>query len=189
MAQTFDPRIAEHWKRTSNMTVEYMWMTDPEGNNDCVLDEFGLPSYSDCGSTRILSELRDLGVEMFSPPINRLIATGPDHTVVASSLADELRDMGVAIGSWSLEREGCIFKEGDREKTPEIQPAVIGPCGEVSSNSYYYLPVEGSSAFQHVDVLMLMEALFDKVGIVALFSDFPGTVAAYLNCITTQVLV
>lgn len=63
---------------------------------------------------------------------------------------------------------------------------MAAPCG--ISGGWYYDPLEGDAVFQHMDVLRVMDALFRPaseggVGIVALFADFPATVAAYVNCI------
>ena len=63
--------------------------------------------------------------------------------------------------------------------------ARIAPCGDKSSRSRagYYGPLEGVATFQHADVLRVLDALFARVGIVAIFSDFPATAAGYVNCV------
>lgn len=171
--QTFDREVAAYWKKTRpEMTVEYMWNRDPPPGQDC-------NEPSDCGGPAVLKGLHELGVELFAPPINVLLSTGADHSIVPSATAGLLKELKVrAIGSWSLEREGCRS-----EKSAQLQPAAMAPCGEKQPGSFYYGPLEGQSTFQHADVLEVLDVLFRQVGLEALFSDFPGTVAAYANCV------
>lgn len=125
-----------------------------------------------------------VGVEVFSPPIYMLLDNGPNHTIVPSATAKMLQDMQVrAIGSWSLERQGCSAKAAPLGPSAQLEPAAMAPCGEKQEGGWYYEPLEGESVFEHSDVLEVLDALFRKVGLVVLFSDFPGTVAAYSNCV------
>merc|ERR1719401_1204980 len=104
MAQTFDHRIAEHWRKTwPSMRVEYMWEALPAPGRNCTLKD-GEEYLGSCGGPDLLRHLADLGVDMFAPPINLLIASGPGRTIVPSETATLLKSLNVkSIGSWSLE--------------------------------------------------------------------------------------
>lgn len=171
--QTFDHRVAEYWKTTRpSIPVEYMWETTPPPGRNC-----SATGIADCGSRAILEHLNSLGVEMFSPPIQRLVDSAPGHRIVKSATAKMLHEIGVrAIGTWSLERQGCDLD------SPEKQPSGWAPCG-IAGKGFYYSTLEGQSAFQHADVFRVLDVLFREVKIVGLFSDFPATVATYINCI------
>ncbi len=138
----------------------------------------------ECRSVR---HLADLGVNVFSPPIRSLVAASStgDHSIMPSDAALSLQAMGVAIGSWSAERAGCA----DDTAPLAVQPASAGPCG--FGGGWYYDPLEGEATFQHIDVLRVLDVLFKPVteggvGIVGIFSDFPATVSAYINCIAQR---
>eukprot|EP00928_Gymnodinium_smaydae_P000631 TRINITY_DN10240_c0_g2_i1.p1 TRINITY_DN10240_c0_g2~~TRINITY_DN10240_c0_g2_i1.p1 ORF type:complete len:586 (+),score=84.14 TRINITY_DN10240_c0_g2_i1:63-1760(+) len=190
--QTFDYRIAEHWKKTRpEMTVEYMWQVPPPAGANCTGGSGNGDNHGpngpggDCGGEQLLEHLNRLGVNMFSPPIFTLLQNGPNRTIEPSDTARMLQRLGVeSIGSWSLERQGCEPKESLPYKQPvtaENNDAYIAPCWDVEA--WYYSTTNGNSTWQYVDVLAVLDALFRKVGIKHMFSDFPATVATYVNCI------
>lgn len=183
--QTFDHRIAAHWKTTRpNLSVEYMWETDQMDNEEGVLcypsnGDLNGNVGGDCGGKLLIQKLVDLGVDLMAPAIPVLLASGPNRTVVPSRTAEFLKRLKVQhIGSWSLERQGCDAVSG---VTPEVPGQLLAPCG--SPDSFYYAPIENTSTFQHVDVLQVLDVLFRDVGLNSLFSDFPATVSMYVNCI------
>ncbi len=148
-------------------------------DDDCI----GAAVY-ECRNVRYLA---DIGVDVFSPPIRALVAASStgDHSIVPSEAALSLQAMEVAIGSWSAERAGCA----DDAVPVAVQPATAGPCG--LAGGWYYDTLEGESTFQHLDVLRVLDVLFKPaaeggVGLVGIFSDFPATVSAYINCIAQR---
>jgi len=183
--QTFDHRIASHWKTEyPQLSVEYMWESDQMDSAEGVLCQPGNGDLTgdvggDCGGKALIRRLVDLGVDLFSPAIPVLVASGPSRTVVPSRTAAWLKELQVPhIGSWSLERQGC---DAGPRVTPELAGQLLAPCG--SPDAWYYAPVENRSTFQHVDVLEVLDVLFRGVGLTGLFSDFPATVSTYVNCI------
>jgi len=187
--QTFDHRIAKHWKTTEvseDIQVEYMWITAPP------LNATVCPSPSDCGTEPVLRELASLGVEFFGPPLQLLLSSVDpssslsSHRLFASETAQiysnlikthAKRNVGTnlfpSLTSWSLERSGCPTLS----HTAQIEPSRIGPCGN------YYGPVEGQSVFTEVDIPLVIDVLFRDVGISGLFADFPASVSTYVNCV------
>ncbi|CAE8642701.1 unnamed protein product [Polarella glacialis] len=188
--QTFDYRLAEHWKTTRpKMMVEYMWQVPPPEGANCSdgNGDYNGPSGpgGDCGGEKLLQHLNQLGVNMFSPPIRTLLASGPGRTIVPSATAKILKEMNVeSIGSWSLERQGCSPKpDGPNAQPPTaaLEASSLAPCWD--PDAWYYSTTDGRSTWQHLDVLPILDALFKKVGIRSMFSDYPATVAAYANCV------
>lgn len=174
--QTFDYRIAEYWKKTrgNKVTVEYMWNSQPPAGANC-------SGVEDCGGEALLRHLIGLGVDMLSPPIHLLITNGPGRTIVPSTTAQALKAMKArSIGSWSLERQGCSPKPDD-PVMPQLPSQFLGPCWDPSA--WYYSSVDGTAAWQHADVLVVLDTLFKEVGLKSLFSDFPATASAYVNCV------
>ena len=170
--QTFDPEVAKFWKSHPDykeMSVEYMWQSNeslPCKSNTsawstthectCVQAEYG---DGDCGNRHTLNELNALGVDMFSPPITLLVETGANRSIIPSSTATLLRKMGVNIGSWSFERQGCTWH--NYSDTPKyITDQEMAPCGHELSDWNYYQSTDGKSAFQHEDILLLLDTLF-----------------------------
>ena len=180
LLQTFDHRVAARWESTQPLSTEYMYSEQMPPDEDCT----DTAEY-EC---RNVQHLVGLGVDVISPPIHSLVAASPsgDRSIVPSEGALALQAMGVAIGSWSAERQGCV----DDSAPLAVQPAAAGPCGAAGTGGYY-APLEGEATFQHMDVLRVLDTLFRPasqggVGIVALFADFPATVAAFVNCVAEQ---
>mmetsp|Transcript_18575 Transcript_18575/g.30188 ORF Transcript_18575/g.30188 Transcript_18575/m.30188 type:complete len:581 (+) Transcript_18575:107-1849(+) len=201
--QTFDRRIASHWKRhesSADIRVEFMWKSyRPKSvtNLTCT-------SLSDCGTFDILSGLAADGVDIFGPPIRLLVQNSSHHILEKSSAAEAYTNlirssskrnkgreeggatasMFPALTSWSLERSGCDVERSSSSSSsasdlysPQVQPAQIGPCG------YYYDSVENAAVFSEPDVLLVLDVLFREVGIIGLFSDFPASVSTFVNCV------
>mmetsp|Transcript_74248 Transcript_74248/g.119839 ORF Transcript_74248/g.119839 Transcript_74248/m.119839 type:complete len:174 (+) Transcript_74248:3-524(+) len=169
--------------------VEYMWQVPPPEGANCSdgNGDYNGPSGpgGDCGGEKLLQHLNQLGVNMFSPPIRTLLASGPGRTIVPSATAKILKEMNVeSIGSWSLERQGCSPKpDGPNAQPPTaaLEASSLAPCWD--PDAWYYSTTDGRSTWQHLDVLPILDALFKKVGIRSMFSDYPATVAAYANCV------
>jgi len=137
----------------------------------------------DCGGEALLRHFVGLGMDMFSPPIQLLITSGPGRSIVPSATAQALKEMKVrSIGAFSLERQGCSPKP-DGPIMPQRPSQFLGPCWDPGAK--YYSSVDGTAAWQHADVLVVLDTLFKEVGLKSLFSDFPATVSAYVNCVLT----
>jgi glycerophosphoryl diester phosphodiesterase len=105
-----------------------------------------------------LADLHGKGLNYIAPPLFVLV-TLEDGKIVPSAYAKAARDAGLKIITWSLERSGPL-NAGGGGYYRTITPAVTG------SGVMYEL----------VDVLA------QQVGVVGIFSDWPGTVTYYANC-------
>jgi glycerophosphoryl diester phosphodiesterase len=88
-----------------------------------------------------------------------VLVTLENGKIVPSAYAKAAKDAGLKIITWSLERSGPL-NAGGGGYYKTITPAVTG------SGVMYEL----------VDVLA------QQVGVVGIFSDWPGTVTYYANC-------
>jgi glycerophosphoryl diester phosphodiesterase len=105
-----------------------------------------------------LADLHGKGLNYIAPPLFVLV-TLEDGKIVPSAYAKAAKDAGLKIITWSLERSGPL-NAGGGGYYRTITPAVTG------SGVMYEL----------VDVLA------QQVGVVGIFSDWPGTVTYYANC-------
>jgi glycerophosphoryl diester phosphodiesterase len=105
-----------------------------------------------------MADLHGNGLNYIAPPLFVLV-TLEDGRIVPSAYAKAAKDAGLKIITWSLERSGPL-NAGGGGYYKTITPAVTG------SGVMYEL----------VDVLA------QQVGVVGIFSDWPGTVTYYANC-------
>lgn len=116
-----------------------------------------------------MEELAARGVKILAPPIWMLLdADGGE--IVPSPYAKAARAAGLDIITWSLERSGSLAGGG----------------------GWYYQSVNGenpnpgqavnSLIDDDGDMLIVLDVLARQVGVLAVFSDWPGTVTYYANC-------
>src|SRR5262245_37061773 len=114
-----------------------------------------------------LEELQDLkqkGVNILAPPMPALLTTNGANEVVPSTYAERAKQAGLKLISWSAERSGRI-----------VEDVLEG------GNNFYYqstLPALTNDG----DILRNIDVLAQDVGIIGLFSDWPGTVTYYASC-------
>mmetsp|Transcript_33252 Transcript_33252/g.94210 ORF Transcript_33252/g.94210 Transcript_33252/m.94210 type:complete len:546 (+) Transcript_33252:247-1884(+) len=157
--QTFDRTVALHWKSvTPTLPVLYLYEHTS-----------GACGPSDCGKEAIIRQLVAAGVEIMAPPLNEVV-TSVGHRMAPSDHARFLNDLPVGIASWTLDRSGC----------PGKQPGSLdfaGPCGG------YWEGMEGVSAFEWSDIVLLMYELYYNANVTAAFSDYPSVNTIFLNCV------
>jgi glycerophosphoryl diester phosphodiesterase len=104
-------------------------------------------------------QMRARGVQIVAPPTWALVALDAQGRIVPSDYARAARRAGFDIITWTLERSGTLT-DGGGSYFQTIRGAVKGP------GDYY----------------RLLDVLAQDVGIVGIFSDWPGTVTYYANC-------
>ena len=110
-----------------------------------------------------MAQLARDGVNILAPPMFMLLATA-GNTIVPSAYAEAARGSGLDIMAWTTERSGRL---------------------ENGSRDFYYQTV--SSVIQNDgDILRVIDALAQHVGIIGLFSDWPATTTFYANCARTE---
>ena len=109
--------------------------------------------------------LRSRGVGTIAPPIATLLRLGENgHDLVPSQYARRARAAGLRIVAWTAERSGRIAQD--------VLPL---------RGAFYYGSVLGGLRGDG-DVLRIVHALKERVGVAGLFSDWPATTTFYANC-------
>jgi len=106
-----------------------------------------------------LPEMRARGVQIVAPPTWALVALDSTGQIVPSEYARTARRQGFDIIGWTLERSGPLT-DGGGWYFQSIASSVKGP------GDYY----------------RLLDVLAKDVGVIGVFSDWPGTVTYYANC-------
>ena len=114
-------------------------------------------------TTAQLAALKAAGVQIIAPPIQALLAVNAAGQVVPSPYALDINAAGLKIISWSFERV-------DLTK------------GAAGKGSYYGFDPTGAAVHRDSDMYKALDVLAKEVKVIGLFSDWPGTVTYYANC-------
>ncbi len=109
-----------------------------------------------------LERIKARGVRIVAPPIPALL-TVENGQVVPSALARTLKEMGFDIITWSFERS-------DLRR------------GASKAGFYYAFDPAGEAIRKDSDMYIALDVLARDVGVLGIFSDWPGTVTYYANC-------
>jgi glycerophosphoryl diester phosphodiesterase len=109
-----------------------------------------------------MNELYRQGVRIMAPPIFALLNTSADGEIIPSSYARAAKRAGMEIITWSLERSG--------------------PLRQAAAEGEYYISTIADVITGDGDLYRIVDALARKVGVKAIFSDWPATVTYYANC-------
>jgi glycerophosphoryl diester phosphodiesterase len=135
------------------------------------LDDFpsSAPNFSTPPTLGELQALKNMGVNILAPAMPHLVTTNAANEVVPSTYAQRAKQAGLELISWTTERSGRIVED------------VLN----VPSNQFYYqttIPALTNDG----DILRNIHVLAQDVGIIGLFSDWPGTVTYYANCMNLK---
>jgi glycerophosphoryl diester phosphodiesterase len=112
-----------------------------------------------------MQDLADQGVRIVAPPIWTLLEVDAEGKIVPSAYAVAAKAAGLGIITWSLERSGPLATGGGS----------------------YYQTLNGMTGGKSVinnegDMLQVLDALAQQVGVLGVFSDWPATVTYYADC-------
>ncbi|KAL4918304.1 PLC-like phosphodiesterase [Aspergillus aurantiobrunneus] len=110
-----------------------------------------------------MGKLYKQGVRILAPPIFALLNGTASGEIVPSSYAKAAKKAGFDLITWSLERSG--------------------PLKQAAAESEYYVSTIADVISGDGDMYRIVDALARKVGVRAIFSDWPATVAYYANCV------
>jgi glycerophosphoryl diester phosphodiesterase len=115
-----------------------------------------------------VAELRDIrrkGVRIFAPPIPALLAVDDgSNALVPSQYAEVIKAAGLDIITWSFER-------ADLRR------------GAAFGGFYAAYDPQGKVVKTDSDMYLALDALAQQVGVIGVFSDWPGTVSYYASCL------
>jgi glycerophosphoryl diester phosphodiesterase len=163
-AQSFNPADIIYWvKNEPAFGKQAVWLESRDGNvNPADPDDPGLVS----GPT--LQQIAAQGVKIVAPPMWYLVKA-QGNKIVPSKYAQKAKAATLDVITWTLERSGRI-----------VEDVIEG------GNNYYFQSTDGSHGGQAIfndgDYMTTLDVLAKKVGIIGIFSDWPGTVTYYANC-------
>jgi glycerophosphoryl diester phosphodiesterase len=111
-----------------------------------------------------LKALKAQGVNILAPPMPALLSTNAANEVVPSLYAERAKEADLKLISWTTERSGRI-----------VEDVLEG------GNNFYYQSALAALT-NDGDILRNIHILAQDVGIIGLFSDWPGTVTYYASC-------
>jgi glycerophosphoryl diester phosphodiesterase len=105
-----------------------------------------------------MTELAEQGVKIIAPPVWMLV-TEQNGKIVPSEYAKAAKNAGLGIITWTLERSGPLTNGG----------------------GWYYQTI-GNITNNDGDQMTLLHVLAQEVGVLGVFSDWPGTTTYYASC-------
>jgi glycerophosphoryl diester phosphodiesterase len=146
------------WAQSFNQPDILYWIKNEPafGKQAVFLDDANLPN--ELPSATELKSYAQQGIKIVAPPTWALVALQGDK-IVPSQYSMDAKAAGLDIITWTLERSGTLTDGGE----------------------YYYqtiIPVIHKPG----DTYKLLDVLARQVGILGIFSDWPGTVTYYANC-------
>jgi len=154
-AQSFNPDDVIYWLNHDHAFGVQAMLLDP-------IDPGANPPIPRLSVAR-LSELRNLGVTTIAPPMWALLALDSSARIVPSQYALDIKAAGFKIVAWSFERVNLTK-------------------GAAGVGSYYQFDPEGKAIKKDSDMYKALDVLARQVGVSGMFSDWPGTVTYYANC-------
>ncbi len=123
------------------------------GRQAVYLDDANVPA--ELPSAADLVQYKQQGINIWAPPTYALLTTDGAGNIVPSEYARNAKDAGLDLITWTLERSG-ILADGD--------------------NGFYYQTFD-SAIKREGDMMKVLDVLAKDVGILGIFSDWPGTVS------------
>ncbi len=106
-----------------------------------------------------MAQLVDDGVKIIAPPLWMLVALDDDGEIVPSIYAKAVKEAGLDIITWTLERSDLLQAGG----------------------GWYHQTVT-DAIIKDGDTMTVLDVLAQDVGVIGVFSDWPATVTYYANC-------
>jgi glycerophosphoryl diester phosphodiesterase len=107
-----------------------------------------------------MDELADAGVRIVAPPMWALLTLDDFNNITPSEYVYSAEAAGLDLITWTLERSGLLNAGG----------------------GYYYQSITDSIS-NDGDTFRVLDVLARDVGVLGVFSDWPGTVTYYANCV------
>jgi glycerophosphoryl diester phosphodiesterase len=153
--QSFDADDVIYWLKHDHPYGMQAMVLDP-------IDPLANPAIPRLSVAR-LSELRHLGVTTIAPPMWALLSLDSSNRIVPSQYAQDIKAAGFKIIAWSFERTNLTK-------------------GAAGVGGYYQFDPQGRAIRKDSDMYLALDVLAKQVGISGMFSDWPGTVTYYANC-------
>jgi glycerophosphoryl diester phosphodiesterase len=155
------------WAQSFNLDDVLYWIrNEPRfGRQAVYLDDVDPSSGFPPLTAAELRDIRRQGVRIFAPPIPALLAVDDSsNSLVPSQYAEEIKAAGLDIITWSFER-------ADLRR------------GAAFGGFYAAYDPQGKVVKTDSDMYLALDALAQDVGVIGVFSDWPGTVSYYASCL------
>jgi glycerophosphoryl diester phosphodiesterase len=151
------------WAQSFNKDDVLYWVRNEPafGRQAVYLDDANVPA--DVPGFEDLRGYRRQGIRIWAPPTWVLVGLDSNGKIVPSEAALDAKRAGLDIITWTLERSGLLRTGG----------------------GYYYQSVT-AAIDNDGDTYELLDVLAKDVGILGIFSDWPGTVTYYDNCMSRR---
>ena len=142
--------------------IRYWIANEPHfGKQAVYLDD--AETVADLPNQATLDGYKAEGINIVAPPLFALL-DAQGGNIVPSQYAKNAKSAGLDIITWTLERSG-ILADGN--------------------NGYYYQTFD-SAIKREGDMMKVLDVLANDVGILGIFSDWPGTVSYYASCMNLK---
>ena len=159
-----DVAPSDVWAQSFNIDDVRYWINNEPafGKQAVYLDgryRDGLNPNKPATWTPTMAEIAASGIEIIAPPTWMLVTLDGDNQIIPSEYALAAKAAGLDIITWTLERSGLLRDGG----------------------GFYYQSISDVTN-NDGDVYNLLDVLVKDVGVIGVFSDWPGTVTYYANC-------
>ena len=103
--------------------------------------------------------LVDNGVTAIAPSISMLLEVDKENNLVPTLYAKVAKELGLDIVAWTMERSDALSKGGG-----------------------WYFSTLSRALKTDSDVIKVLDVLYEDVGIVAIWTDWPSVLTFYANC-------
>jgi len=162
--QSFDLADVHYWLEREPSFGEQAILLDGRMNKDPDFE----PSLAD------FERLAEAGVNIVAPPLFALVELNASGAIVPSRYAKLARAAGLDIVAWSFERSGRLVEDVKGGGPTRVKQKGAG-------GTFYYRTtldaIEGDG-----QLMETLHVLASQVGVIGVFSDWPGTVTYYASC-------
>lgn len=168
--QMFLQQVLDDYNRTDPSRVyfqgfewddlKYIAQKTPFNFNTFALDKNWLAlTYTKLQLQKYFKPLVDHGVTAIAPAISMLLEVDKNNNLVPTLYAKVAKELGLDIVTWTLERSDALSKGG----------------------GWYYSTLSKVLKTDS-DVLKVLDVLYQDVGIMAVWTDWPSVATFYANC-------
>ena len=157
-AARIEPRVV--WPQSFNIAdVRYWIKREPRfGRQAVFLDDANVPA--DLPAYPELVGYKREGINIWAPPTFALLSLDASGGIASSEHARNAKSAGLDIITWTLERSG-ILADGN--------------------NGFYYQTIDAAIK-REGDLMEVIDALAQDVGVLGVFSDWAAPVSFYASC-------
>jgi len=158
--QSFNLEDIFYWIDHTQYGKQAAYLLDYDTSKDDIIIQ---APYDSMDRQAFLQMLKSRGVKVIAPSVPALLRVDASGNIVPSPFANDLKQMGFQIITWTFER--ADLRQG------------------ASKAGYYYdFDPTGVAIKKDSDMYKALDVLAKDVGIIGIFSDWPATVTYYANC-------